>query len=95
MTEKMPSFRIDIRPAQDQNIQEYVGRAEHLSPRGCAIRSSYRPDPGAVLELRLYLPGTSWPVAVDRAQVTWGHWDSFTVEFHDPQACRMVAAYLA
>ena len=33
--------------------------------------------------MRLYLPSEAWPIRVDHAKVTWGYWDSFTVEFFD------------
>jgi hypothetical protein len=33
------------------------------------------------LELRLHLPGTEWPLAVDHAELTWSRWNTVTVEF--------------
>jgi hypothetical protein len=88
-------FRVDIRPIQLSEFCEYVGRVQDVTSTGCSVMSSYDPDAGAILELRLYLAGTSWPLAVRRAQVTSGHWDSFTVEFQDDATCRTVATYLA
>jgi hypothetical protein len=67
---------------------------QDLSPTGCSIRSPYQPQPGASLELRLYLPDTEWPLAVHHAEVTWSHWDCFTVEFRDGQASSLLATYL-
>jgi hypothetical protein len=45
-------------------------------------------------ELRLYLPGTDWPLAVEHADVTWSRWDTVTVEFRDEQAASILASYL-
>jgi hypothetical protein len=95
--EKLPttsSFRVDIRPTHVSGFCEFVGRVQNLTAFGACVRSTYQPDPGATLELRLYLPGTDWPVAVKQAQVTWAHWDSFSVEFQDASASSIVANYL-
>jgi hypothetical protein len=88
------SFRIDIRPTHVSEFCEFVGRVQNLTPSGACVRSTYQPDPGATVELRLYLPGTDWPLAVERAEVTWRHWDSFSVEFQDARASSIVANYL-
>ena len=74
-------FRADFRPVAATTLSEQTGRVESFSATGCTILTRSHPDPGAELELRLYLPGSSWPLRVDRAKVAWGHWDSFTVEF--------------
>ena len=77
------SCRVDYRPVNLQHFCEYSGRAEHLSATGCSIRATERPEPGTVLELRLYVTGSAWPIRVVRATVAWAHWDEFTVEFVD------------
>lgn len=74
-------FRADFRPINAETFSEYTGRAESVSVTGCTILSQCQPEPGAEIELRLYLPGGAWPIRVDHAKVTSGHWDSFTVEF--------------
>lgn len=74
-------FRADFRPVAAETLSEHTGRVQSLSSSGCTILTRCQPDPGAQLELRLYLPGGSWPIRVDHAKVTWEHWDSFTVEF--------------
>ena len=74
-------FRVDFRPVEASTRPERTGRVDAYTTTGCTILTRSHPDPGAELELRLYLPGSSWPLRIDRAKVTWGHWDSFTVEF--------------
>lgn len=74
-------FRADFRPMHAQTFSENSGRVESLSATGCTILARCQPQPDAELELRLYLPDGDWPLRVDRAHITWGHWDSFTVEF--------------
>jgi hypothetical protein len=74
-------FRVDFRPVAARDLCESTGRIHHLTAKGCYISSPTRPDSGAELELRLYIPDTSWPLCVTKAHVTWQHWDSFSVEF--------------
>jgi hypothetical protein len=73
--------RAGFRPINSETFSEYTGRVGSVYVTGCTILSQCQPEPGAEIELRLYLPGGAWPIRVDRAKVTWGHWDSFTVEF--------------
>lgn len=73
--------RVDFRPVATKEFCEQVGRVGTLSATGCSIRSRQRPEPGATLELRVYLPGAPWPICIQRAQVIWSHWDEFTVDF--------------
>ena len=75
--------RVDYRPADSNGFSEWTGRIDHLSATDCTIRSAHRPDPGAALELRIYLPESTWPIRVNRAIVAWNHWGEFTVEFKD------------
>jgi hypothetical protein len=74
-------FRVDVRPINPQTFSEHIGRVESISATGCTILTRWQPKAGAEVELRLYLPSGSWPIRVDHAQVTWGHWNSFAVEF--------------
>ncbi len=74
------SCRVDFRPVDATTFCERTGRLELMSATGCIIRCQ-RPESWEALELRVYLPGGDWPLRVDHAQVTWGHWDEFTVEF--------------
>jgi hypothetical protein len=74
-------FRVDFRPVNPEGWVERTGRVHHLTAKGCRIVSPTRCEPGTELELRLYIPGTSWPLCVTRASVSWKHWDTFTVEF--------------
>jgi hypothetical protein len=76
-------FRVDFRPAGASEFVEWTGRAESLSATSCTIATRLHPSVNVPLELRLYLPGTHWPLRVDQAEVTWGNWDSITVEFMD------------
>jgi hypothetical protein len=73
--------RVDFRTLPAKSLTEQTGRLESLWATGCTILTAHHPGPDAVLELRIYLPDGEWPLRVDCAQITWGHWDSFTVEF--------------
>lgn len=73
--------RVDFRTLPAQSLIEQTGRLESLWATGCTILTDHHPAPDPVVELRIYLPDGEWPLRVDRAHVTWGHWDSFTVEF--------------
>ena len=75
--------RVDFRPLATETFCEWTGRLDRLSATGCSIQSSHTPEPGARLELRIYLPGHAWPMEVREAQVVWNHWGEFTVEFLD------------
>ncbi|MCC2644009.1 MAG: hypothetical protein K0S45_4422 [Nitrospira sp.] len=75
------SCRVDYRPTNATHFCEYSGRVGYLSATGCTIQATQRPDPGTTLELRLYVPGSAWPIRVTCATVAWSHWDEFTVEF--------------
>ena len=77
------SCRVDFRPAASQEFCEWTGRIERLSATGCSIYSAQTPEPGAHLELRIYLSGNAWPTPIQQAQVVWNHWGEFTVEFLD------------
>ena len=75
--------RVDYRPAGAESFCEWTGRVSYLSATGCSIRTRHHPEPGARLELRIYLPASAWPIRVQQAEVIWSHWDEFTVEFRD------------
>jgi hypothetical protein len=79
-------FRADYRPVAAKMLSAHTGRVQSISSSGCTIFARCQPQPGAQVELRLYLPGEAWPIRVDHAKVTWGYWDSFTVEFLDLSA---------
>ncbi|WP_447600235.1 hypothetical protein [Nitrospira sp. Nam80] len=74
-------FRVDFRPVTAPGWSESTGRVHELTEKECRIVSPTRCDPGTELELRLYIPDTSWPLCVTRASVTWKHWDTFNVQF--------------
>ena len=73
--------RVDFRILPTESLIERTGRLQSLWATGCTILASVPTAPDPVLELRLYLPDGEWPLSVECAHVTWGHWDSFTVEF--------------
>ncbi len=73
--------RVDFRTIPAQSLTEYTGRLESLWVTGCTILTTAQPDLDVTLELRIYLPDGEWPLHVDSAQITWGHWGSFIVEF--------------
>jgi hypothetical protein len=79
-TIEMPC-RVDYRPVGTQAFVEWSGRVDLISASGCSIRTSQHPEPGSKLELRIYLPGSPWPIQVQQAEVIWSHWNEFTVEF--------------
>lgn len=54
--------RVDYRHATALGFCEWTGRVEFLSTNGCTILTAQRPEPGATLELRIYLPGSDWPI---------------------------------
>ena len=74
-------FRVDFRPVAAREWTESTGRVHDLTVHGCRIVSPMRCAPGTELELRLYIPDTSWPLCVTRAAVTWKSWDTFNVQF--------------
>lgn len=76
-------FRADFRQVAAKTLSEHTGRVQSLSSRGCRIFARCQPQPGAQVELRLYLPSEASPIRVDHAKVTRGYWDLFTVEFLD------------
>ncbi len=72
--------RVDYRSVSAATFYEQTSRLESLSATSCTIRGRQLPTSGA-LELRIYLPSGNWPLRVDHAKVTWGHWEAFAVEF--------------
>jgi hypothetical protein len=72
--------RVDYRSRNALTLHEHTSRLESLSATGCTILSRDVPQ-AETLELRIYLPDGHCPIRVDRAKVTWGHWNAFTVEF--------------
>jgi hypothetical protein len=74
------SCRVDYRAINPGLAREHTSRVDSLSVTGCTIRTGQVPG-GEALELRIYLPDGKWPLRIDHAKVSWGHWDGFTVEF--------------
>lgn len=74
-------FRVDFSTRLAPRLSaKSTGRVESISAWGDAhIFTRRQPQPRAELELRLYLPGAPWSLPLDPAKVTWGYWDSFTV----------------
>ncbi len=72
--------RVDFWPADHQGAHQRIGRVESLSTTRCTILTHANPDPGTLMELRIHLGDTDWPLRVARARVLWGHGDAFTVE---------------
>lgn len=73
--------RVDFRTLRAESFSETTGRLDSLWATGCSIQASLPKAPDPVLELRIYLPDGKWPLIIERSHITWGHWDSFTVEF--------------
>lgn len=72
--------RVDYRATGIGHSSEHTSRLDSLSATGCTIRSRALPATDT-LELRIYLPDGEWSLQINRAKVTWGHWEGFTVEF--------------
>ena len=90
------SCRVDYRAFGSGLAEAHTSRVASLSVSGCTIRGHQIPD-GEALELRIYLPDGQWPLRIDRATMSWGHWDEFTVDFVDLPAAeqRRLEAYLS
>lgn len=73
--------RVDFRVLSATAFTEQTARLESIWATGCSILTAHSPASEAAIELRIYLPDGQWPLRVDRAKITWRHWDSFTVEF--------------
>ena len=78
-------YRVTYRPIVEGTSLERTSRMDCMTARGCTILSPLPPASDA-LELSLYFGDQEEPVRVDRAQVMWGDWNGFTVEFHDMPA---------
>lgn len=73
--------RVDFRTLPVTTFTDQSGRLESLWTTGCTIQTPLHLDSAAMVELRIYLPDGHWPLAIDRARITWSHWTSFSVEF--------------
>ncbi|MFQ5931726.1 MAG: PilZ domain-containing protein [Nitrospiraceae bacterium] len=59
-----------------------VGIVSNLSTGGCKVGSSTPVDPGANIELRIYITGApEFPMKVDQAVVRWAKAHEFGLEF--------------
>ena len=68
--------QIPIIFARDGQPEEARGLVYNLSAEGCKVTSNTRVAPGTYLTLRLYLPGSHAPVAVELAAIRWVQdWD--------------------
>ena len=75
-------YRVTYRPIVAGTSLERTSRMDCMTATGCTILSPLPPASDA-LELSLYFGDQEEPVRVDRAQVMWGDWNGFTVEFVD------------
>lgn len=65
-------FPMEIRTTvSDSTKTEGAGIMLDLSTGGCRLESRLTMEPGAALEVRIYVPGFKWPLMVDGAQVQW------------------------
>jgi hypothetical protein len=79
------SYRVTYRPIGAGTSVERTSRLGFITAIGCSIVSPLPPASDA-LELSLCFGDDEEPVRVDRAQVMWGDWTGFTVEFVDISA---------
>lgn len=74
-------FRVDYWPANHPGVFQRMGRVDTLSATHCTILTHANPTPGTLMELRLHLGDSDWPLRAACARVLWAHGDAFTVEF--------------
>ena len=79
------SDRVHYRPIGGGTSLERTSHVDLLSATGCTIRTP-QPPASHALELSVYFGDSHEPLRVGRAQVMWGDWNGFTVEFLDMSA---------
>ena len=80
VTSIMP-VRVDFWRTEHGNGHQRIGRIDRVSDSRCAIFAHTNPDPGTLLELRIHLGDSDWPLREAHTRVLWSHTDSFAVEF--------------
>jgi hypothetical protein len=76
-----PRFTAQFRSTFSGGQREGQGKTLDLSDGGCRIESDHPVVSDAAFECRIYAPGLSWPLRIDKAQVRWVKGNVFGLEF--------------
>jgi PilZ domain len=76
-----PRFTAQFRSTFSGGQREGQGKTLDLSDGGCRIESDQPVVSNAAFECRIYVPGLSWPLRIDEAQVRWVKGNVFGLEF--------------
>ena len=80
---KQPRFTAQFRSTFSGGQREGQGKTLDLSDGGCKIETDQPVVVGATFECRVYVPGLSWPLRINLAQVRWVKGRSFGLQFID------------
>lgn len=78
---QQPRFTSQFRSTFSGGQREGQGRTLDLSTGGCKIETDLPVIVGASFECRIYIPGLSWPLRIDEAQVRWVKAKTFGIQF--------------
>ena len=77
-----PRLRVQFRTTFSGSTKlEGTGVVLDLSTGGCRIESPVTPEPGLLLELRIYVPDLEWPLMIEAANVQWVSGQTFGLAF--------------
>jgi PilZ domain-containing protein len=77
-----PRLRVQFRTTFSAALKlEGMGIMLDLSTGGCRIESPVTVEPGASLELRIYVPDIEWPLMIEAASVQWVSGQTFGLAF--------------
>ena len=80
-----PRFTAQFRSTFSGGQREGQGKTLDLSDGGCRIETDQPVVVGATFECRVYVPGFSWPLRINLAQVRWVQGKTFGLQFIDVQ----------
>jgi hypothetical protein len=78
-----PRFTAQFRSTFSGGQREGQGKTVDLSSGGCKIETDHPVVVGATFECRVYVPGLSWPLRINLAQVRWVKGNTFGLQFID------------
>ncbi len=82
---KQTRFTAQFRSTFSGGQREGQGKTVDLSDGGCKIETDQAVVAGATFECRVYIPGLSWPLRINLAQVRWVKGKTFGLQFIDIQ----------
>ncbi len=82
---KQTRFTAQFRSTFSGGQREGQGKTIDLSDGGCKIETDQAVVVGATFECRVYVPGLSWPLRINLAQVRWVKVRAFGLQFIDIQ----------